>query len=346
MLKESTGCSEIVKMDPIKHHIVFLQAAFCKVPDFQLPPSHSYTKAVYDVTSLADLHARVHSATILVFSAIKIDAVTLSPEVTPYLKYIVIVATGTDCVDLDACRARGILVSNCPNANVESVSEHALGMYFTIRRRMLEMRSLTMRGEWPRRGTLMFDMLDRQGQPPLTCQEEVVGILGYGAVGKRIATIARAVGMKVLISGRKNDANGTSPPGNGNSNGDGNEQRVPFEHIIKTCTVIFIAVPLTDSTRHLISTPELEKMPQQSILVNVSRGGVVDEEALVAALKENRIAGAAMDVFREEPAGPENSPLLAEGTKDLNLLVTPHLAWLAGITWTIQSQILKENIEQ
>lgn len=183
MLKESTCCSEIVKMDPTKHRIVFLQATFCKVPDFQLPPSHSYTKAVYDVTSLANLHARVHSATILVFSAIKIDAVTLSPAVTPYLKYIVIVATGTDCVDLDACRARGILVSNCPNANVESVSEHALGMYFTTRRRMLEMRSLTMRGEWPKRGTLMFDMLDRQGQPPLTCQEEVVGILGYGAVG-------------------------------------------------------------------------------------------------------------------------------------------------------------------
>lgn len=70
------------------------------------------------------------------------------------------------------------------------------------------------------------------------------------------------------------------------------------------------------------------------------------KKLLVAALKENRIAGAAMDVFREEPAGPENSPLLAEGTKDLNLLVTPHLAWLAGTTWTIQSQVLKENIEQ
>ena len=186
---------------PTHHHIVFLQAAYCKVPDFQLPPHHSYTKSVYHLTKLSELHARVRDATILALSALKIDAVTLSPEVTPHLKYIVIIATGTDCVDLEACRKRGIVVSNCPNANVESVSEHALGMYFTTRRKMQGMRNLMMASEWPRRGTLMFDMLDREGQPPLTCREEVVGIVGYGSVG----TSPPSLSFKLLLSRKTAD---------------------------------------------------------------------------------------------------------------------------------------------
>lgn len=157
-------------------------------------------------------------------------------------------------------------------------------------------------------------------------------------VGKRIAHLARALGMTVLISGRKD----SSKPSSSNTE----EERVPFDRIIQECTVIFIAVPLADSTRNLISTAEFAKMPRHSILVNVSRGGIVVEEALVAALKEGRIAGAATDVFREEPAGPENSPLLGEHTKDLNLVVTPHLAWLAGMTWKNQSRMLKQNVEQ
>ena len=143
--------------------------------------------------------------------------------------------------------------------------------------------------------------------------------------------------MKVFISGRK------VPDETSTSHG---EERVPFEHVIKECTVIFIAVPLITSTNHLISKAEFDNMSRQSILINVSRGGVVDEEALVAALKEDRIAGAATDVFREEPAGVENSPLLGEDTKHLNLTVTPHMAWLAGMTWKVQSEILQKNVEQ
>lgn len=171
---------------PTHHHIVFLQAAFCTVPEFHLPEPYTYTKTVYQKTSLSDLHARIHDASILVFSALKMDAVTLSPEVTPHLKYIVLVATGTDCVDLEICKKRGIVVSNCPNANIESVSEHAIGLYFATRRKMVDMHSLTMAGEWPRRVTLMPQILGNEGQPPRTCQEEVVGIVGYGGVGKLV----------------------------------------------------------------------------------------------------------------------------------------------------------------
>lgn len=174
-------------MDPLPssthHHIVFLQAAFIPAPDISFPAPYTVSRTLYQQTSPSELHARIHNASIIVLSALKLDATALSPEVTPHLKFIALAATGSDCIDLEACKARGIAVSNCPNANVESVSEHAVGLYFATRRRLIDMHTLTRAGEWPRRKTLMYDALDKDGQPPLTCQEEVAGIIGNGSVG-------------------------------------------------------------------------------------------------------------------------------------------------------------------
>ncbi|KAE8153883.1 D-isomer specific 2-hydroxyacid dehydrogenase [Aspergillus avenaceus] len=321
---------------PNHHHIVYLQGDFHPIPDFDLPSPYTYTQTVYPQTSLANLHEHIRDASILVLCAFPIDATALSPEVTPYLKYIVMVASGTDCIDLDACKKRGILVSNCPGANIAAVSEHAMGLYFTTRRKIVDMHLQTRAGDWPRKKTLMFEFLDKDGTPPLTCEEEVVGIVGNGRVGQRIASLAQALGMKVLISGRK-DPNQPQGAASGN--------RTSFAEVIRQCTVLFLAVPLSESTRGLISTPELETMSQHAVVINVSRGGVVDEEALVRALRESKIAGAATDVFYKEPAGTDNSPLLAEDTKDLNLVVTPHLAWLSQRTATGYKRLLKEAVE-
>lgn len=172
--------------NPTHHHIVFLQGAYNRVPEFNLPAPHTLTKTVYQKTTPPDLHARIHDASILVFSSIKLDATSLSAPITPNLKCIMIVATGTDCVDLEACKARGITVCNCPGANFESVAEHAVALYFATRRKLPLMRALTMDGEWVKRGFLMSPMLDAGGHPPRTCREEVVGIMGYGSVGELI----------------------------------------------------------------------------------------------------------------------------------------------------------------
>ncbi|OOG00720.1 hypothetical protein ASPCADRAFT_401677 [Aspergillus carbonarius ITEM 5010] len=348
---------------PTDHHIIALQGDFIRIPQFELPPPYTSTTTIYGQTSLSELHARIHDASILVLSALQIDADALSPEVTPYLKLIVIVAAGTDCVDLEACRKRGILVSNCPAANTEAVSEHAIGLYFAARRRVLRAHTLTRAGEWPRKKTLVFDCLNHDGTQPLTCQEEVAGIIGNGAVGtssavsmerylleqdrsdsisgKRIAQLARGLGMKVIIAERKlfGDASVSS-------RSESDQERVTFDEVIKQSTVLFVAVPLAPSTRNLLSTAEFEAMSAHTVLVNVSRGGVVDEEALVRALQGNQITGAATDVFAKEPAGPENSPLLAEGTEDLNLVLTPHLAWATQKTLVNYERLLKETVER
>jgi glycerate dehydrogenase len=171
---------------PNHHHIVVLQGDFIQIPEFTLPEPYTFTSTIYPQTSLSNLHERIHDASILVLCAFPVDASALSPEVSPYLKHIVIVASGTDCVDLKACRERGITVTNCPGANVAAVSEHAIGLYFTTRRKIIDMHLRTRAGEWPKpkKGHLMFEFLDKDGTPPLTCEEEVVGIIGNGGVGK------------------------------------------------------------------------------------------------------------------------------------------------------------------
>lgn len=144
--------------------------------------------------------------------------------------------------------------------------------------------------------------------------------------------LARNLGMRVLISDRK-ASNATDPC------------RVPFDSVIKQSTVLFVGVPLSDSTRNLISKPEFESMSSHAVLVNVSRGGIVDERALVEAVRERRISGAATDVFETEPAGPGTSPLMAEDAKDLNIIATPHLAWLSQRTSINYATKLKQAVE-
>lgn len=199
-------------------------------------------------------------------------------------------ASGHDVIAKPASLARGIVISNSPSSNVDAVDA------------------------W---------LSSPDGERPLPMREEVVGILGHGAVGKRIAELCRALGMKsILVSGRKGAA-ATTEEENG---------RTGFEEVIRTASVLFLCVPRTPETMGLLSTGEFEAMQPHALVVNVSRGGVVDEKALAEALKSGKIAGAATDVFEKEPAGPENSVLLGEDTEGLNLVTTPHVAWASRET--------------
>ncbi|KAI9368432.1 D-isomer specific 2-hydroxyacid dehydrogenase [Aspergillus egyptiacus] len=314
------------------HHVVFLQGEVIQIPQFALPAPFTYSQTVYPWTTASEVPGRIRDASIIVASAVRIDAAALSSEASPHLKLIVLVATGVDCVDLEACRRRGIVVCNCPNSNIEAVSEHAIGLYFATRRKLLDMHRSTRAGKWKEKGLLMFDYLEKDGTPPLTCQDEVAGIIGNGSVGKRIAMLARNLGMKVLISDRKASETADS-------------SRVPFESVIKQSTVLFVAVPLTELTRNFISKPEFESMSPYAVLINVSRGGTVDEEALVQALRERRISGASTDVFKQEPAGPDTTPLLADDAEDLNIIATPHMAWLSQRTSVNYAANLKLAVE-
>lgn len=170
------------------HHLVHLQAGlFNPRHVFTAPPGVTLTQEHHLNTAPDQLYDRLRDATIIVFSYVHIDAVALSEAVSPNLKFIAITAVGTDTVDLEACRRRGIRVASCPGTNVESVANHVMAQYFAARRNVVRMDRVVKDGTWKRHRLLPYSMLDdADGASCLTADEEIVGILGHGTVGKLI----------------------------------------------------------------------------------------------------------------------------------------------------------------
>ncbi|KAL1873885.1 hypothetical protein Daus18300_003757 [Diaporthe australafricana] len=294
-----------------------------------------------------DVAARVKDASIVICTICKLTAETLKQA--PYLKCIISHAVGTDHIDLAYCREANIQVMTCTNCNTESVAEHAISLYFATRRSLVTIHNTLSDfgpgrpNEWKAKGSLNRLMRDGAGAPPRTCTQETAGVVGYGAVGKHIARLCRALGMKVIISQRKSDAGTTPVPV---TNGDqAAEERLPFTDVLRQATVVFLALPLTPQTAGLLSSAELALMRPDAVVVNVSRGGIVDEADVVAALRSRRVFGYGTDVFAREPAGgAADSALLGEGARGLNLTLTGHLAWFSGTTMSNQVRKVKENL--
>jgi lactate dehydrogenase-like 2-hydroxyacid dehydrogenase len=163
-------------------------------------------------------------------------------------------------------------------------------------------------------------------------------------IGKRIADLGRALGMKVLVAARKTpdtpSLGGVLPAPSADS------ERMRFDDVLREATVLVLAVPRNQQTLNLLSTTEFEKMHPDAVLINIARGGIVDEAAVVQALKDKRIAGYATDVYDTEPInGPGDTPLLKEDAKDLNITMSPHLAWFSLRTLKNLGEILKETVE-
>ncbi|KAI1099382.1 D-isomer specific 2-hydroxyacid dehydrogenase [Jackrogersella minutella] len=325
--------SIMVQSEGITHHIVVaLETFFVPVPPLDLPAGHTYELRKYSRTRPDQVAERIKDADIIIMNIVPITAEVLSSEASPRLKMIALVASGTDCVDLAACKARGIVVANTPHCNTVSVAEHAIALYFAARRSVALSHTLVQSGKWPGKGSLQETLNGPDGKPPRSCRDETLGIVGYGAIGKVLESHAKALGMKVLISGRKGAS--TTPEG-----------RTPFDTLIRESSVIVLCLPRSPETMKTISEVELNLMKPYAVIVNISRGGIVDEQALVTALRSAKIAGYGTDVYEQEPASPDNNPLVGPDTADLNLVTTPHVAWCAEDTIANFNRATKENIE-
>ncbi|KAE8373959.1 D-isomer specific 2-hydroxyacid dehydrogenase [Aspergillus bertholletiae] len=321
-----------------RHHIVAIEAVHCPIPSFDL--AQPYSLDVYNWTNEADIASRVKDATIILTTTIRLSAETLGSQITPKLRLIVVMASGTDCVDKLAAKARGITVCYCPGTNVDSVSEHAIGLYFATRRKLVTLNTITATvpvdstrdTEWKMNGSIHKRLRTADGKAPLLCCDETVGIVGYGSLGKRIEVLARGLGMSVIVAERK----GVTP----------RLGRVSFEDTLRRSTVLILCLPRSPETVNLISAEELRMMPAQTVLINVARGGIVDEEALFHALKEESISGAAVDVYANEPIGRGDSPLLSPDAETLNLVLTPHLAWFSERTLQNLQAAVKSTVER
>jgi glyoxylate reductase len=209
----------------------------------------------------------------------------------PQLRIVADYAVGIDNVDVDACRRRGVVVSNTPGVLTETTAELTIAIILALLRRVTEGDRLIRRGEeWIWSPNLMLG----RGLASLT-----LGLVGYGRIGQAVERLASAHGMHAIHTSRSGG--------------------LPLDDLLATADVVSLHLPLIADTRHLIDAAALARMKPTAVLVNVSRGPIVDEEALVAALREGRIAGAALDVFEREP---ELHPGLLELE---NVVLVPHL---------------------
>lgn len=166
--------------------IVALEAQFGPIPDFD-EFNGKYDITTYDVTPRNDvkvLNERIGDADVAIITTMPMTAATLAPEVTPNLCAIITMAAGTDHIDLEYCRKRGIRVLNSPRANTTTVAEHAIALYFATRRCVVQTHTQTVQDQWPKKRTLLSSLRDTDGRPPLALKDEIVGIIGNGGVGR------------------------------------------------------------------------------------------------------------------------------------------------------------------
>ena len=262
----------------------------------------------HEQTSADQVRQTIQDADIVITNKVPVDRSTLLAASS--LALICVAATGTNNIDLVAAGERNITVCNVRAYATTSVVEHVFSMILALTRRHHDYQLAVGSGRW--QSAASFCLLD---YPVRELAGQTLGIIGYGELGRAVAKMGEAFGMKILIAQR---------PGTDNKPATG---RTPLDQVLAQSNIISLHCPLTESTINLIDHNELEQMRKDALLINTARGGIVNETALSQALLSGRIAGAAVDVLSEEPPRHGN-PLLDNSIP--NLIVTPHVAW-AGV---------------
>ena len=285
--------------------IVFLDRATIG-PSVELRrPGFEHEWTAHEATAADQVAARLAGATIAITNKVPIGEAALAE--LPELKMIAVAATGHDVIDVAACRRRGIIVANVQGYAVNSVPEHTFALILALRRSLIGYRQDVMAGEWQKAGQFCFF-----NHPIRNLQGETLGIIGEGTIGQAVARLGQAFGMRTLYAAHKG-VSGLGP------------LYTPFEEVLQTSDVITLHCPLMPSTRDLLAMPEFRQMNRRPLLINASRGGLVNEVDLVQALEEGLISGIGFDCLTSEPPR-ENHPFWPILDRP-NVIVTPHVAW-------------------
>ncbi|MDT7542503.1 MAG: glycerate dehydrogenase [Acidobacteriota bacterium] len=300
--------------------IVFLER---KSVDAQVRrPAFAHEWREYAESEQANVVERLEGASIAIMNKLSLGEAELSR--LPDLKLIAVAATGTDRIDLASASRRGVSVVNVRGYAATSVSEHVLMLALALRRNLPAYREDVRRGLWQQ--SKQFCLLTREIHD---LRGAAFGVVGYGALGRATANLARAFGMRVVIGEHKGAK-------------EIREGRVAFDELLRESDVISLHAPLNAETRHMIGERELASMKPTALLINTGRGQLVDESALADALRSGRIAGAGIDVLSNEPPR-EGNPLLELELS--NLVVTPHVAWASRESMQTLADQLIETIE-
>ena len=306
-------------MNPL-HIVVLDRDTLVNRPfDFNFP----HTLSSYGTTEAHETLERIRGADIVITNKVVISAQAFAEN--PQLKLVAVTATGVNNVDVEAAKQNGTAVCNIRAYGNESVAEHAFMMMITLMRNLPTYQRDVAAGLWE--NSPFFCHL---GAPMRDLNGKTLAIFGRGNIGKTLATYAQAFKMNVVFAEHKHAQNVR----------DG---YVSFDEAIRSADVVSLNCPLTPQTANMIGEAELQQMKPGAILINCGRGGLVDEAALVAALKYGQIGGAGFDVLTQEPPRDGN-PLLKARLP--NLIVTPHIAWASQEAANRLFDILLDNINR
>ena len=258
---------------------------------------------IYDRTPASQIVERALDAQIVLTNKAELKRESIGRLLA--LKYIGILATGTNVADLAAARAAGIIVTNVPAYGTSSVAQATIALLLELTNRVGHHSHSVRDGNWSRNPDWCF-----WERPLVELAGLTMGIVGIGRIGRAVAQIAAAFGMKVIASTRTSKSL------------SGDVETVDLETLFRTSDVISLHCPLTPQTERLINAERLSWMKPGAILLNTSRGGLLDEDAVAEALNSGRLAGAGLDVLSKEPPPPDHPLVRAK-----NCIITPHHAW-------------------
>lgn len=280
---------------------------------------------IYELTAPENIVERSIGKEVMITNKVIIDKKII--DQLPDLRLICVAATGTNNIDVDYAKEKGIKVKNVAGYSTESVAQQTFAMMLYLVNRPYYYDSFVKSGAYSK-----SDIFTHFGQSFWELNGKRLGIIGLGTIGRRVALIAQSFGMEVVFystSGRNNSIN---------------YKRFDLDTLLSTSDVVSIHAPLNDQTRALINYEKIKLMRPCSILINIGRGGIISEMDLARALSENLIGAAALDVFENEPIQADN-PLLKIINKD-NLLLTPHIGWASIESRQRLIEKLARNIEE
>jgi glycerate dehydrogenase len=284
----------------------------------------AWSCTIHPITANPETIPRLAGHTIAVTNKVPFDKAVLSAPEARDLRLIAVAATGTDIIDRAEASRRGIRVCNVPGYATESVAQFTMALILELCARAGGYREAVRRGGWEK--SPIFSLLNF---PAIELHDKILGIVGFGNIGQAVTRMARGFGVEVLIAARPGVTAG--------------EERVPLEQLFSQADIISLHCPLTPETHNLINEKTLALMKPTTFLVNTARGALIDETALVGALRARRIAGAALDVITQEPP-PADHPIILAAKELDNLIVTPHTGWSAREAREHLLREVEENI--
>lgn len=288
-------------------------------------PAFAHAWVEYPATAADQVAERLRGASIAIVNKVPLPGAVINS--LPDLKMVAVAATGTNVVDLDACRRRGIVVSNIRGYAEQTVPEHVFALLLGLSRNLFAWRETVQAGRWQQ--ATQFCLFDH---PIRDLHGATLGVVGAGSLGNGVVRLGEAFGMRVLRAERKG-ADGVRPG------------YTAFAEVLAQADAISLHCPLSEATRHLIGEPELRAMKRSALLINTARGGIVDEAALIRALREGWIAGAGFDVVTAEPPPVGHSMLDPALLALPNFILTPHVARASRPAMQALADQLIDNIE-